>query len=150
MIKKINKTSYFYIATGLIISLFSIVSQNKQVLNFDDMYYVISGNDFALYVFLIYLILGALFLVIEKHLSFIMTVFQYLMFTIPLLYFVFSDLSFYNTPVNYLVNPIEYKWNYIYIPVALIICFYLSIILFIAFFVYAFFEVIQRKKCKIV
>ena len=146
MIKKINKTSYFYIATGLIISLFSIVSQNKQVLNFDDIYYVTSGNDLALYVFLIFLVFGTLFLVIEKHLSFRMTVFQYLMFTIPYLYFVFSDLTFYNTPPNYLINPIAYKWIYIYIPVGLIICFYLSIILFIAFFVYAFFEVFQRKK----
>ena len=146
MIKKINKISYFYFITGLIISLYSIISQNKQVLNLDDTYYVIFGNDFALFVFLIYLVFGSLFLVIEKHLRFRMTVFQYLMFTIPYLYFVFSDLTFYNTPVNYLINPIAYKWIYIYIPVGLIICFYLSIILFIAFFVYAFFEVFQRKK----
>ena len=143
MIKKINKTYYFYFIKGLIISLYSIVSQ---ILNFDDTYYVIFGNDFALFVFLIYLVFGSLFLVIEKHLSFRMTVFQYLMFTIPFLYFVFSDLTFYNTPPNYFINPIEYKWIYIYIPVGLIICFYLSIILFIAFFVYSFFEVFQRKK----
>ncbi len=147
MIKKINKTSYFYIATGLIISLFSIVSQNKQVLNFDDIYYVTSGNDLALYVFLIFLVFGTLFLVIEKHLSFRITVFQYLTFTIPFLYFIFSDCIINNIPGNYLINPIANKLINIYIPVGLLVCFYLSIILFIAFFVYSFFEVFQRKKC---
>lgn len=138
--KKTIKVSYFYFATGLILCLYSIISQNKQVLNIDDTYYVISGNDFTIFVSLIYLVLGAIFLVIEKYLSFGIKVFQYLMFNIPFVYFVFSDLSDYNNPGYYLGNPIAYKWNTVYIPVGLTICFLISVVLFFALFVFAFWK----------
>jgi hypothetical protein len=138
--KKTKKISYLYFATGLILCLYSFVSQNKQILNIDDTYYVISGNDFAIFISLIYLVLGAIFLVIEKYLSLRIKVIQYLMFNIPFIYFIFSDISEYNNPGYYLGNPIAYKWNTVYIPVGLIFCFLTSIILFISLFVFAFWK----------
>lgn len=145
--KKINKISYFYFATGLILSLYSIISQNTQVLNLDDTYYAISGKDFAMFVSLIYLVLGVIFLEIEKYLRSGIKVFQYLMFNIPFIYFIFSDMSDYNNLGYYLGNPIAYKWNTFYIPVGLIFCFLISIILFISLFVFAFWK--WKKKTSI-
>gem|GEM_PF-6924398 len=68
--KKIIKISHLYFATGIILSLYSITSQNKQVFNIDDTFYVISGNDFAIFVSLLYFASGSIFLVIEKYLRF--------------------------------------------------------------------------------
>jgi hypothetical protein len=138
--KKIIKISYLYFATGLILCLYSFISQNQQVLNVDDTYYMITGNDFAIFVSLVYLILGAIFLVIDNFISFRIKVLQYLMFNIPFVYFVFSDLSDYNNPGYYLGNPIAYKLNTIYIPVGLILCFLISIALFLALFMFAFWK----------
>ncbi len=135
--KKTIKISHLYFVTGLILCLYSIISQNKQVLNIDDTYYVISGNDFAIFVSLIYLVLGSIFLVIEKYLRFRIKAAQYLMFNIPFVYFVFSDLSDYNSPGYYLGNPIAYKWNTIYIPVGLIFCLIISIFIFFSLFAFA-------------
>lgn len=128
MMKKVFKISYLYFATGLILCLYSFVSQNKQVLNIEDTYYVISGTDFAIFVSLIYLVLAVFFLVIDKLISLKLKVFQYLMFNIPFVYFMFSDKSDFIDPVYYLMNPIAYKWNTIYIPNGLIFCFLISII----------------------
>jgi hypothetical protein len=138
--KKLFKISYLYFATGLILCAYSIVSQNKQVLNIDDTYYVISGNDFAIFASLIYLVLGAIFLVIERYLSFGVKVFQYLMFNIPFVYFIFSDVSDYENPGYYLANPIAYKWKTELIPLGLISCFMISIILFFSLFGFAFWK----------
>jgi len=138
--KKINKISYFYFATGLTLSLYSIFSQKNQVLNIDDTYYVISGNNFALFVSLIYLIFSTIFLVMEKYIGSGLKVFQYLMFNIPFIYFIFVDLDKYNNPGYYLGNPIAYKWNTMYIPIGLIFCFLISIILFFSYFGYAFWK----------
>lgn len=138
--KKIFKISYLYFATGLILCLYSLVSQANQVLNVDDTYYVISGNDFAIFVFIIYLFLGVIFLVIEKFISSNVKKFQFLMFTIPFIYFVFSDLSDDDKPGFYLTNPIVYQWNTIYIPFGLIFCFLISIICFFSLFGFAFWK----------
>lgn len=138
--KKTFKISYFYFATGLILCLYSIVSQNKQVFNVGDTYYVISGKDFAIFTSLIYLVLGAIFLVIEKYLSLGVKIFQYLMFNIPFVYFIFSDLSDYENPGYYLANPIAYKVHTELIPLALISCFLISIALFFVLFVFAFWK----------
>lgn len=142
--KKIFKISYLYFATGLILCLYSIVSQNKQVLNLDDTYYVISGNDFAIFSALIYLVFGAIFLVIEKYLSFGIKVFQYLMFNIPFVYFIFSDVSDYENPGYYLGNPIAYKVNTELIPLGLISCFFISIVLFFSLFGFTLWKRIKR------
>jgi hypothetical protein len=138
--KKTIKISHLYFATGLILCLYSIISQNKQVLNIDDTYYVISGNDFAIFVSLIYLVLASIFLVIEKYLRFRIKVAQYLMFNIPFIYFIFSNIDDYNNPGYYLGNPIAYKWNTIYIPIGLISSFFISVILFFSLFVFAFWK----------
>ena len=138
--KKIIKISYFYFATGLILCLYSIISLNKQILNVYDTYYVISGNDFAIFVSIIYLVLGVTFLVIEKYLSFGIKVFQYLTFNIPFFYFIFSDIIDHDKPLYYLTNPIAFKWKTEYIPLGLIISFLTSIALFFSLFVFAFWK----------
>jgi hypothetical protein len=138
--EKTIKISYLYFATGIILCLYSIVNQNKQVLNVDDTYYVISGNHFALFVSIIYLVFGSIFLVIEKYLRFGIKVAQYLMFNIPFIYFIFSNIDDYNNPGYYLGNPIAYKWNTIYIPIGLTFCFLISIILFFSMFGFAFWK----------
>ena len=138
--RKTIKISYFYFATGIILCLYSIISQNKQVLNIHDTYFVISANDFAIFASLIYLVLGVIFLVIEKYLSFGIKVLQYLMFNIPFIYFMFSDLSDYENPRYYLANPIAYMWNTQLIPKGLIFCFILSIGIFLSLFVFAFWK----------
>ncbi len=138
--KKTLKISYLYFATGLILCLYSIVSQNNQILNIDDTYYVTSGNDFAKFTSLIYLVLGVIFLVIEKHLSFGIKISQFLMFNIPFVYFIFSDLSEYENPGYYLANPIAYKWRTELIPIGLISCFLVSIVLLFSLFVFAFWK----------
>lgn len=139
MQKKI-KISYLYFATGLILCLYSIISQNKQILNIDDTYYVISGNDFAIFLSIIYLVIVSVFLFTEKYLRFGIKVTQYLMFNIPFIYFIFSNIDDYNNPGYYLGNPIAYKWNTVYIPIGLIFCFLISIILFFSLFALAFWK----------
>jgi hypothetical protein len=139
MVKKF-KISYLYFATGLILCLYSIVSQNKQVLNIHDTFYVISGNDFAIFTTLIYLVLGVIYLVIENYLSLGIKMFQYLMFNIPLIYLMFSDLSDYKNTGYYLTNPIAYKWNTELIPLGLISCFLISIAFFFSLFVFSFWK----------
>jgi hypothetical protein len=136
--KKIFKISYLYFATGLILALCSILNQENQEFNLYDKYYVISANDFALFVSLIYLIIGLIFLVIEDYLRKGIKVFQYLLFNIPVIYFIFSDLSVYNNPGYYLGNQIAFKWNTIYIPVVLIFSLILSSILILILYVFAF------------
>ena len=136
--KKIFKISYLYFATGLILALCSILNQENQEFNLYDKYYVISANDFALFVSLIYLIIGLIFLVIEDYLRKGIKVFQYLLFNIPVIYFIFSDLSVYNNPGYYLGNPIAFKWNTTYIPVVLIFSLILSSILILILYVFAF------------
>ena len=138
--KKTIKISYLYFATGLILCLYSIVSQNKQVLNVDDTYYVISGNHFALFVSIIFLVFGAIFLVIGKYLRFGIKVAQYLMFNIPFIYFIFSNVDNYNNPEIYLGNPTAYKWITEYIPMGMYFCFLISIVLFFLLFVFAFWK----------
>lgn len=144
--KKIFKISYLYFTTGLILALYSIFKQENQDFNIDDTYYVISANDFALFVALIYLIIGLLYLVIENYLSKGIKIFQYLLFNIPFFYFIFSDLSVYNNPGYYLGNPIAFKWNTIYIPVALIFAFLLSIVLMLILYVSAFMKWRNKNK----
>lgn len=138
--KKTIKISYLYFATGVILCLYSIISQNKQVLNVYDTYYVISGNDCAIFISLIYLVLGVIFLVIEKYLRFGIIVFQYIMFNIPFVYFIFSDVGDYDNPLYYLTNPIAYMWKTELIPHGLIFCFLISIVIFFSFFVFAFWK----------
>ena len=138
--KKIFKISYFYFATGLILCLYLIVSQNKQVLNVHDTYYVISANDFAIFASLIYLVLGVIFLVIERYLSFGIKVLQYLMFNIPFVYFIFSDSIVNENTEYYLANPIAYMWNTELIPLGLIFFVLISIALLFSLFVYAFWK----------
>ena len=138
--RKTIKISYFYFATGIILCLYSILSQNKQIFNVEDTYYVISGNDFAIFVSLIYLVIGSIFLVIERYLRLIIKVVQYLMFNIPFIYFIFSNINDYNNPGYYLMNPIAYKWNTIYIPIGLIFCFSISVVLIFSLFGFAFWK----------
>ncbi len=147
--KKIIKISYLYFATGLILALYSILNGENQALNIDDTYYVISANNFALLITLIYLILGVIFLVIEKYLSRGIKVFQYITFNIPLIYFLFSDFIVNDSPLYYLTNPIAYEWFETYIPTALIFSFLLSIFLFFILFLYAFWKWRKKNKASI-
>jgi hypothetical protein len=100
----------------------------------------LSGNDFAIFVSLIYLVIGSIFLVIERYLRLRIKVVQYLMFNIPFIYFIFSNINDYNNPGYYLMNPIAYKWNTIYIPIGLIFCFSISIVLIFSLFGFAFWK----------
>jgi hypothetical protein len=140
------KTSNFYFATGLLLCLFSIVSKNKQVLNIYDTYYVISGNDFAVFISLIYLAVGVLYLVIEKHLHFGLKVLQYLMFTIPIVYFIYLNGNDFDTPEYYLANPIAYQWKTVLLAEVLIYGFLLSIVLLLILFVFAFWKWKKSKE----
>lgn len=124
----------------------SIVSQNKQVLNVDDTYYVISGTDFAIFTSLIYLVIGVFFLFFEKYSSFGIKVLQYIMFNIPFVYFMLSDVIDYENPGYYLANPIAYKWKAEFIPLGLILCFGISIVLFFSLFVFTFWK--WKKKVR--
>jgi len=146
--KKIIKLSNCYFATGLIFCLYSIISHNNQVLNIEDTYYVISANHFALIISLIYLVFGALSLVIEKYLSFGIKAFQYIMFTIPFAYFIFSEDSVYDNTLYNLENPIAFKWHTELIPIGLISSFSISIVLFFSLFVFAFWKWKKKQSSK--
>ena len=121
--KKNKGTSYLYFGSGIILSLYSISSQNKQTLNIDDTYYVFFAKDFALFVLAIYLIIGCIYLVVEKYIDYRIKVFQYLMFNIPLIYYIFSDLINHNNSGYYLADPIAFKLEVVYIPVTLYLIF---------------------------
>ena len=77
---------------------------------------------------------------IEKYLRFGIKAAQYLMFNIPFIYFMFSNIDAYNNPGYYLGNPIAYKWNTIYIPLGQTFCFLISVIVFFALFGFAFWK----------
>jgi hypothetical protein len=146
--KKIIKISYLYFATGIILCLYHFLSQEVPSLNIHDTYYVVSANHFAIFVALIYLILGIIFLVIERYLRIGIKVFQYLMFNIPFIYFLFSDITDYN-PRLIFENPVLFKWLTIYIPLVLFYCFISSIILIFILFFFALWKWIKSNKASI-
>jgi hypothetical protein len=144
--KKLKKISYLYFASGIILSLYAIVSQNKQTLNIDDTYYVFFAKDFAFFVLSIYFIIGIVFLAVEKYADFRIKVFQYLMFNIPFIYYIFSDLINHNNPGYYLAHPIAFKWEVVYIPVTLYLTFLTSLLILISLIVFSVFKMITNKK----
>lgn len=143
--EKLKKISYLYFATGIILSLYSILSQNKQTLNIDDTYYVFFAKDFAFFVLIIYLIIGVLLLSIENHINWRIKLIQYIMFNVPFIYYIFSDLLNHNNPGYYLAHPIAFKWEVVYIPITLYLTFLTSLIIFISIIFFGIFKMLKYK-----
>lgn len=142
---KIKKFSYLYLGTGVLLGIYSILSQRTQTLNIYDTYYVITPNVFALFSIIIYTIIGLALFFIESYIKNWVKIIQYLMFNIPVLYFVFSDLISHNDPGYYIANPNTFTWEVVYIPVTLFFSFLISILILILTITFTIVKQIKRK-----
>ncbi|WP_200107024.1 hypothetical protein [Flavobacterium agrisoli] len=144
--EKLKKVANLYFITGIVLTLYTLISQNDQSLNIHDTYFVLLPSTFAIATVFIFLLIGLILLVVDQFIKYKFKIFQFLMFSIPFVYFIFSDIINRNNPGYYLSHPITFEWEVVYIPVTMFFIFLMSLLLLIVFIIYSVFKIFEKKK----
>lgn len=143
--KRLKSVSYLYFAIGLVICLYSLISEKMQTLNISDTFFIVLSKDFAFFVMAIYSVIGLGYIFIQKYIRYSFQLTQFFMFCIPFVYYVFIDFISHNDPNYYLTNPIASKWEELYVPVVLLLSFLASIMVFSGFMIFSTIKMLKKK-----
>ena len=118
---------------GICLSVISLLSNQDQVLNHDDTYYVIRCKDFSGLLFSIFVIMSITYFSIQKYCNRRIGILQIVAFSVSIIYFLIYDLITEPFSPGYsYANPISFKFGTIYIPLVFLFVFLSSLILFVA------------------
>lgn len=144
---KKNFLSILYQIVGIILSIISLVSGKKQILNFGDTYYIIECSNFSVFLFFLFSIISFTYFLIRNYYNRIIGKIQIISFFIPVIYFMIYDLITEKfSPGYYFSHPIVYNWQTIYIPMVLFFVFCGSIILLVCNLIVALIKYYNKKR----